>query len=350
MKHLQAPKNLSTSKQKQLMNAVKGKDVVFISVHDLSSYASKGFGLTIEEKSFIDALRKRTNVVLVHFGNPYALKYFDDVDYILQAYDEDDISQEIAAQALFGAIAIYGRLTVTASEKSKFNTGVTTQSLLRLGFDIPESVGMDAYTLAKIDGLVQEAIKMRATPGGVVLVAKDGKIVYNKSYGYHTYSKKRPVTTTDIYDLASVTKIAASTISMMKLYEDGEVNIYNPMSNYVSDLKGTNKESLTIQDMMAHRAQLHPWIPFYEQTVSKKKRPLPKYYNSKKSTTFDTPITDKLFMKGTYKNEMWNQIYDSDLLSTRRYRYSDLAFYLVSKTVEDVKKQPLNIYADLKFL
>ena len=349
MTHHQAPKNLNTSRQKQLLRSTQDKDIVFVSIHNLSSYSSKGFGLTMEEKGFIDALSKKTKVVLVHFGNPYALKYFDNIEYILQAYDEDDISQEIAAQALFGAIAIDGRLPITASERSKFNTGITTQSLLRLGFDIPESVRMDSYTLAKIDGLVQEAINTKATPGGVVLVAKDGKIIYNKSYGYHTYSKRRPVTTTDIYDLASVTKIAASTISMMKLYEDGEVNVYNPMSNYVSELKGTNKESMTIHDMMAHRAQLYPWIPFYEQTVSKWKQPLPKYYSSKRSTTFNTPITDKLFMKSTFKDEIWNQIYESDLLDTRKYRYSDLAFYLVAKTVEKVKNQPLDIYANQNF-
>jgi len=349
MTHHQAPKNLSASKQKRLINSVQDKEVVFVSVHDLSSYAKKGFGLTQEEKDFIDALRQKTKVVLVHFGNPYALKYFDNVDYILQAYDEDDITQEVAAQALFGAIPIDGRLPVTASGKSKFNTGVTTQSLLRLGFNIPESVGMDAQTLTRIDGLVQEAIKMRATPGGVVLVAKDGKIVYNKSYGYHTYSKKRPVAKTDIYDLASVTKIAAATISIMKLYEEGTVNIYNPMSDYVTELKGTNKEPLIIQDMMAHRAQLHPWIPFYKKTVSKKRKPLPKYYSSKRSTTFDTPVTDKLFLKGTYKNEIWDQIYESKLLSTRKYRYSDLAFYLISKMIEEVKNQPLDIYANQNF-
>ena len=349
MHHYQAPKKLSASKQQQLLKAVSGKNVVFVSVHDLSSYAKKGFGLTMEEKGFIDALRKKSTVVLVHFGNPYALKYFDNVDYVLQAYDEDDVTQEIAAQGLFGAIAMDGRLPVTASKKSKFNTGVTTQSLLRLGFDIPENVGMDSYTLSKIDGLVQEAINMRATPGGVVLVAKDGKIIYNKSYGYHTYAKKRPVTKTDLYDLASVTKIAASTISMMKLFEDGEVNIYNPMSEYVPDLKGTNKESLTIHDMMAHRAQLYPWIPFYEQTISKRKRPLPKYYSSKRSATFNISITDKLFMKESFTDEMWKQIYDSDLLSTRKYRYSDLAFYLVSKTVQEVKKQSLDIYTEQNF-
>jgi len=162
MTHHQAPKNLNTSRQKQLLRSTQDKDIVFVSIHNLSSYSSKGFGLTMEEKGFIDALSKKTKVVLVHFGNPYALKYFDNIEYILQAYDEDEISQEIAAQALFGAIAIDGRLPITASERSKFNTGISTQSLLRLGFDIPESVRMDSYTLAKIDGLVQEAINTKA--------------------------------------------------------------------------------------------------------------------------------------------------------------------------------------------
>ncbi len=349
MPHFTAPKKVSSSKQKQLIKSVKDKDVVFVSVHDLSSYAKKGFGLTVEEKGFIDALRKQTKVVLVHFGNPYALKYFDNVDYVLQAYNEDEETQEIAAQALFGAFAIDGRLPVTASSKSKFNMGVTTQSLLRLGFGTPESVGMSSEKLTEIDGLMQEAMDMKATPGAVVLVAKDGKIVYNKAYGHHTYSKKRRVQKTDIYDLASITKIAASTISMMKLYENGEVNINGRTSDYLPVLKGTNKENMTILDMMAHRAQLKPWIPFFEATVSKRKKPLPKYYSSKKSETYNIQVADKLFMKESYIGEMWKLIYDSELLSTRRYRYSDLAFYLVAQTIEEVKKQSLDKYADQHF-
>ena len=349
MPHFTAPKKISSSKQTRLIKSVKDKDVVFVSFHDLSSYAKKGFGLTVEEKGFIKALSKQTKVVLVHFGNPYALKYFDNIDYVLQAYDEDEVTQEIAAQALFGAFAIDGRLPVTASPKSKFNMGVTTQSLLRLGFGTPGSVGMDADKLAQIDDLMKEAMDMKATPGGVILVAKDGKIVFNKAYGHHTYAKKRSVKNTDIYDLASVTKIAASTISMMKLYENGEVNIHSAASQYIPILKGTNKENITIHDMMAHRAQLKPWIPFFEATVSKRKKPLPKYYSSKKSETYNIQISDKLFMKESYIGEMWKLIYDSELLSTRKYRYSDLAFYLVAKIIQDVKKQPLDQFANQNF-
>ena len=349
MPHHVAPKKISAKKQTQLFNAVADRDVVIISIHDLSSYSRKGFGLTSEEKNFINNLAKVKTVVLAHFGNPYALKYFDNIDYVLQAYDEDELTQEIAAQALFGAFAIDGRLPVTASPKSKFGMGVTTQSLLRLGFDIPEAVGLNSETLTKIDGLVQEAINTKATPGGVVLVAKDGKIVYNKSYGFHTYAKKRAVAKTDLYDLASITKVAASTISVMKMYEDGNVNIYNPMSDYLPALQGTNKEQCTVHDMMAHWAQLYPWIPFYEQTVSKRKKPLPKFYSSKRSTKYSIKVIDKLFMKKSYTDSMWQQIYKSDMLTKRRYRYSDLAFYLVAKMIETRKKQPLDIYADVNF-
>ena len=349
MPHHHAPKKLSVAKQKRLINLVKNKDIVIVSLHDLSRHAKKDFGLTSEIKTFVEALRKETTVVLVHFGSPYALKYFDNVNHLLQAYAEDEDSQDIAAQALFGAFAMDGRLPVTASPKSKFNTGLPTQSLLRLGFNIPAGVGMDANTLAKIDALVLEAMNEKATPGGVLLVAKDGQIVYNKAYGYFTYSKKRPVTTTDIYDLASITKIAASTISVMKMYEDGDVNIYNPMSQYVPELKNTNKASMTILDMMDHHAQLHPWIPFYLETVSKRKKPLPKYYKKRKTGTYNIPVADRLFMKESFTKEMWQQIYDSELLSTRRYRYSDLAFYLVAKMIKEVKKQPVDVFADEHF-
>ena len=349
MTHHHAPKKLSAAKQKQLISLVKNKDVVIVSLHDLSRHAKKDFGLTQELKTFMEALRKETTVVLVHFGSPYALKYFDNVNHLLQAYAEDDDSQEIAAQALFGAFAMDGRLPVTASPKSKFNTGISTQSLLRLGFNIPAGVGMDANTLAKIDGLVLEAMNEKATPGGVILVAKDGQIIYNKAYGYFTYAKKRPVTTTDIYDLASITKIAASTISVMKMYEDGDVNIYSPMSQYVAELRNTNKASMTILDMMDHHAQLHPWIPFYLETVSKRKKPLPKFYNKRKTGTYNIPVADKLFMKESFAKEMWQQIYDSELLTTRRYRYSDLAFYLVAKMIKEVKNQSVDVFADEQF-
>ncbi|MEL6864490.1 MAG: glycoside hydrolase family 3 N-terminal domain-containing protein [Bacteroidota bacterium] len=353
MRHFNTGKELGSSRSQQLISELGQKDVVIISLHDMSSYASKGFGLTSSEKAFIEALRKMTKVVLVVFGNPYSLKHFDQVDYLLEAYDEDEMTQELAAQALFGAFSIRGRLPVTASPKSKFGDGITTNNLFRMGYTLPENVGIDGNRLELgVDRLVEEAMRTKATPGCVVLVAKDGKVVHHKAYGYHTYSKRTKVAKSDIYDLASITKIAATTLSVMKLHEEGQINIYHALSDYLPELKNTNKADLSIYDIMGHRAGLKAWIPFYEQTVTKSRRnprPMSKYYNKRKTEKYSIQVTDRLFMKETFRESIWEQIYESPLRPTKDYKYSDLGFYLLSELVERVSGQGIEDYVQTTF-
>ncbi|MEO1624944.1 MAG: glycoside hydrolase family 3 N-terminal domain-containing protein [Bacteroidota bacterium] len=350
--HYDAPKDMSSAVSERLIRKLGQKDVVVIGLHDMSSYASKNFGIDMSQRAFIDALRKMTKVVLVVFGNPYSLQYFDEVDWVLEAYNEDDVTQELAAQALFGAFSIKGRLPVTASARSRFNDGHTTSSFFRLSYDLPESVGMRASELSGVDAMMQKAIRTKATPGGVVLVAKDGKVVFNKAYGHHTYSKRTRVETSDIYDLASVTKIAASTVSVMKLHEEGRINVYEPMSNYLPELKQTNKADLTIYDIMAHRARLKAWIPFFEQTVTKSRRnprPMTKYYKRKRTGDFQVPVTEKLFMVESFQDSIWAQIRRSELRPKAQYKYSDLGFYLISQMVSRVTGQPFETYVQETF-
>ena len=342
-------KSISSSKSKELISKLKKKDVVIVGLHDLSKYASKNFGLNSASINFIKTLSSATKVVVVNFGSPYGLKYFDDVKWLLQAYQEDKVAQSVAAQALFGAFEVNGKLPVSASEKIQFNAGVFRPNLFRLGYALPESVGLNSDSLKNIDELVKEALDIKATPGGVVLVAKDGKIVYNKAYGYHTYAKKKKVQKTDIYDLASITKIAAGTVSMMKLYDEGKLSIFNPMSEYVPELRNSAKRDLLVQDMMAHQARLKAWIPFFEQTVSKRKKPLPKFYSSKKNDQFNVEIVKGLYMIESFKDSIWQQIYDSELRSRSGYKYSDLAFYLVADAIQNITQQRIDKYADETF-
>ena len=353
MEHFNEAKKISSERQQRLINKLKNKDVVIVSLHDMSSYASRNFGLTESLKNTIAALEKETKVVLVVFGNPYSLKYFDAVDWLMCAYDEDKMTEDIAAQALFGAFPIQGRLPVTASKKSAFNMGVTTNSLFRLGYDLPESVGLNSAKLTEIDGLAKEAIEAKATPGCVVLVAKDGKVVFNKAYGYHTYSKKTPMTTTDIFDLASVTKIAAATLSTMKLYDEGKVNIYQPVSKFLPDLQGTNKSGVILGDMMAHRAGLKSWLRFYEQTISdpkgKNPKPLKSFYKSEPTPGFSLPVTEKLYLRDDFADSIRTQIRTSPMRSNTKYVYSDLGFYLIADMVKAVTGEPIDDYLQNTF-
>ncbi len=347
IKHYRTDKSVSNSSS--MLSLLKGYDEIVVSVHDMSSSASKKFGIHPSAVNFISQLQNVANVTLVVFGNPYSLKYFDSVETVLNAYNEDPITQQVTAQALFGALPIKGRLPVTASEKSKFGDGVDTKSLMRLQYDIPESVGLQSHVLRSIDTIAQEAISEKATPGLQVLVAKSGKVIYHKSYGHHTYKKNRKVQNSDIYDIASVTKVASSTLSLMKLCEQGKINIDNPIGTHLSPCLGSNKSNIKIRDILAHHGGLTAWIPFYEETITKSKKPSTKYYKKKEEGKFNVKVTENLFMDRDYISEIWKQIYESDLRSTTNYKYSDIGFYMIAKMVEENTGMPLDKFANQTF-
>ncbi|PHN01312.1 glycoside hydrolase family 3 N-terminal domain-containing protein [Flavilitoribacter nigricans] len=352
MPHLQVGKEISGGKADELVSSLSKKDVVIIGLHNMSSRASQNYGITQSTINFVRRLAGQTKVVLVVFGNPYSLKYFDELDWVLEAYQEDGTSQDVAAQALFGAFPIRGRLPVTASDKSRFNTGVSTRASIRLGYALPEAVGMDSDTLSQIGDLIRNAIDTGATPGAVVLIAKDGRVVFHEAYGHHTYSKSQVMERDDIFDLASVTKIAATTMSIMRLQGEGKLDIDHPLSQYFGDLANSNKKDLVPREIMAHRAGLHPWIPFFEQTLSgTKKNPKPssKYYRSAASGDYTIPVTEKLFMRQDFADSIWQQIIHSELRANKNYVYSDLGFYMLGRTVGQVSGTPIEQYVEQNF-
>ncbi len=291
-------------------------------------------------------------MVLVVFGTPYSLRHFDQIDPVLVAYEDDPIAQDLAAQALFGAIGISGRLPVTASPLSKFNTGVTTSPVFKMGYNLPERVGMSTAAFEKMDRLAQEAIAVGATPGCVVLAAKDGQIVYHKAFGHHTYSKTQATQADDVYDLASVTKIAGGTLALMKLYDDGLVDLETPIVKYLPELAGSNKADLLLRDILAHRAGLQPWLPFYRKTVEKTPEEVvvkDHYYCPDAIDEYDIPVASNLYLRRDYADSVWQEIIASPLLPTRGYRYSDLGFYIVARMVHRLSGKTLDAYLEDNF-
>jgi beta-N-acetylhexosaminidase len=346
------PREVSAAERSNLLQQLGQKELVIVSLHNMSSFAAQGYGLSKSALDLLDALNRRTKVVLVIFGTPYSLTHFDAFDPVLVAYEEDAMAQDLAAQALFGAIGLSGRLPVTASARSRFNTGVTTAPIFKMGYALPEKVGMNSAAFDKMDRLAEEAIASGATPGCVVLVAKDGQIVYQKAFGHHTYGKSRIVQPDDMYDLASVTKIAGGTLALMKLYDEGMVDLDAPISRYLPDLKGSNKADLTLRDILAHRAGLQPWLPFYRKTVLKTKTDVslkPEYYHSSPDAEFSIPVAENLYLRSDYRDSVWQQIVDSPMLPTRGYKYSDLGFYIVARMVQQLSGKPLDEYLDQNF-
>lgn len=327
-------------------------DHVLISTEDMSKYSSKNFGISKTCRNIISQIEKIRPVTLVIFGSPYSLKYFDDYDRVVMSYTDDSTMMDKTAQAIFGAAAIQGSLPVTASEEFKYGQGERRVSLQRLGFAAPEEVGMSSDTLLGIDELVDEMIAMKAAPGCQIFVAKNGQVVFNKAYGTHDYSSSHPVQLTDVYDVASVTKIAASTVSIMQLYDQGRLDIDGTLQPFVTGIDTTDKKDKTIRDMMAHHAGLAGWIPFYKSTIdlaSRKTKPLDKYYRSIPTDSFHIQVASNLFMRTDYIDSMWARIVTSDLRKNTNYRYSDLAFYMIMRVVESQSNMKLDQYCTERF-
>lgn len=343
-------KAISASERTSWVSKLKGNDAVIVSLHDMSQFASKGYGITEGTKAFVEELRQHTQVVLVVFGNPYSIKFFEKVPNLLLAYEEDEAVQDLAAQALFGAFPLRGKLPVTASPALPAGTGFETASLHRLGYGLPEEVGMSSEKLSAVDALMAAAIAEGATPGGVVLVAKDGKVVFQKAYGHHTYEPgARPTQTDDIWDLASITKIASSTVSLMRLQEQGKFHPQDPVEKYLPEFAATNKKGIPLVDMLTHRGRLTPWIKFYEKTISGTEKPLPAFYQPTKSDAFPLPVAKDLWLKAGYQDEVWKQIRESPLEPSKEYKYSDLGFYIAGEIVSRLSGMALEDYVQEAF-
>lgn len=328
-------------------------NVVIASFYSEGSSFVEKVTVSNEALKLLRQINAKAKLVVVVFGNPYSLAKLDEFKTVVVNYTRDDVAQDAAAQALFGATAMNGRLPVTASPKTQINSGLSTPKLSRLGYADPVRVGMYGEKLSsELAAIAEECINEHAAPGLVALVAHHGKVVYQEAFGYHTYTKGRPMQIDDIFDLASVTKVAATTLAIMKLYEDKEIDLDAPIGNYLVELKGSNKELLTLRDILAHHAGLRSWIPFYVNTLtpkSKTPRPSSQYYRKTPTGDFQVPVTDKLFMHTAYIDSIWFQIRESELPNLGEYRYSDLGFYLMARLVKRVTGMQLDEYVNFHF-
>lgn len=333
----------------ELLRQLSDKNLVIVGLHDIKGTASTNFNIDQRGVGFLKQLSQRTKVIITVFGTPYSLKLFDDFDHVVMSYEEDPVVQDLTAQAIFGAIPFMGRLPVTASSKAQFNQGLYTQKLMKFGFRSPIEVKMNHDTLRKIEEIVQEGIQKRAFPGAVVLVARKGQIVYHEAFGHQTYRRRVPINRESIFDLASITKVAASTLAIMKLEEEGKIDLDTPIGKYLPKLFLTDKVALTLREIMTHTAGLRSWIPFYTETVERKwKRTLPssEYYRRTPSESFPIQVTNNLYLRKDYLDTIKNTIYCSSISPDKDYVYSDLGFIMIADLIKNVSGMTLEQYVD----
>ncbi|MFH2094965.1 MAG: glycoside hydrolase family 3 N-terminal domain-containing protein [Bacteroidota bacterium] len=345
-------KDISLTEQNALIKKLSEKyNVVIISYHRTNRKPSGNYGMGMESISFAEDLAEKTNVIIDIFGNPYILEYFDHPEVfraILVSYNDWDLTQQISAQVLFGGIPARGKLPVSISGKFPVGTGVIFSESLRMKYSIPEEEGMDMGVLMKIDSVVNDAISARATPGCQVLVARNGVVVYHKAYGYHTYDNKKKVELTDIYDLASVTKVAASTISVMKMYGEGLCSLDSSIAVYLPELDTTDKKGITLEEIMTHRAGLTPWIPFYLRTV-KTDSIFNLTYRKKPDSLYLVEVSKNLYIRSDYRDTIFRRITESNLRKNKDYKYSDIGYYWICKMTGQLTGMPLDEYVTKSF-
>ncbi|WP_276480690.1 glycoside hydrolase family 3 N-terminal domain-containing protein [Paraflavitalea pollutisoli] len=325
-------------------------DVVIVGMHNYARYPANNFGISTAAIDLIKGLQQQHKTINLAFGNPYAVKNLCDAKVVVACYEDDDITQTVAADLVAGRLTAKGKLPVTVCDAFKYGDGIVAKQALPTA--LAGSLGFrQAQMSNEIDSIVTDAIRQQAIPGAVVLVAKDGKVVFERSYGYLTYDSTEPVYPETIYDLASVTKIMATTVSVMKLYDEGKLDLQKTLGDYLPWVKGSNKENLKLWDVILHQAGLKSFIPFYRETVNVSDNSSPnwKFYALKADSTHTVRVADHMFMRNDWVDTIYSRILTSALEPGNKYIYSDNDFIFLGKVVESITGMPLEVYVKQTF-
>ncbi len=334
------------------------------------------FGYSPSLKQLVKSLKGK-RIIICQPAIPYGLKPYLPLnpDAVLICYDKHLYAQQYAAQAIFGGIGIRGQLPVSIDSLCRPGSGIFTPKT-RLSYESPESKGITADNFRAIDSLCKRAITIHATPGCQVLVAYKGSIVYDKAFGHHTYAKKKANTTTDIYDIASVTKITATLPAVMKLYDEKRMKLDAPLSLYYNRLTTTDKKDITVRDVLCHHAGLKPSLPFFVNAIDKKTLP-GRLFTVKKTPTNTLRLKDRLYINPnfqfkdstlsnkpkegyqfisqgvyifpTYRDSIEYAILNSPLAAPQKYIYSDIGFILLQYAVEETTGENISRYCKETF-
>lgn len=196
----------------------------------------------------------------------------------------------------------------------------------------------------KLDSLIELGIDSLAFPGAQILVRYKDSIVFHKSWGYHTYDKTKKVANTDLYDLASITKVSSGLPILMKLYGEGRLNIDAPLKEYYPSLKHSNKKNLSLRKVLTHQARLKPYIVFWQKAKRKNGKYKRRSFKLEQSKKYPVKITDSLFLHRKYVKKMQKEIRKSPLRSSQEYTYSGLAFLLMPEMISQLVAEPFEEY------
>ncbi len=322
---------------------------VVIGVHQYARVPAYNFGISGAAVSLVSRIQQDYPTVLYDFGNPYALKNFTSSRNLVACYEDDSVTQNTAADLLEGRIFARGTLPVTVSQAYRYGSGIVDGSL-QLPYAPAGKMGLNPQKLSIIDSIAEDGVAAGAYPGCVVLAAKDGKTVFARAYGKFNYDTRQPVGLNTIYDMASVTKVCATTLAVMRLYDQGKLKLNATLGTYLPWVRGTNKSHLRIRDVLLHQAGLVAFIPFYKYVIDPVTGvPLPRVFSHTRTGKFDIRVAQNLYMRHDYRDTMYHIILESRLGRRGRYVYSDNDFIFMGKIVERLSGMSLDHYVDRYF-
>lgn len=336
---------IKADKLDELLTKLENYNTVIIGLHRSNQTPWKPFEFTEQELTWLYEIARTNTVVVDIFTRPYALnalRSVENIEGLVMSYQNSDIAQRKSAQLIFGAIAAKGHLPVSTGENFRVGDGIVYSAIQSLSYGLPERVGMSSEKLKKLDSMARLTISRNAAPGLQLVVARKGMVIYNKSFGKHTYDGNEPVKPDDIYDVASLTKILATLPLLMELEEKKIITLNTKLSKLIPAYASSNKKNITLKEMLSHYARLRPWEPFYAKTLDASKKPSIEYYRRKYSPMYCIEVADEMFLRHDYPDSIQKIIMDSKLLPSLRYRYSDFPYYILKKYIEDYYDKTLD--------
>ncbi|WP_085535343.1 glycoside hydrolase family 3 N-terminal domain-containing protein [Massilibacteroides vaginae] len=345
-------------------------DVIICGVHTVRVPESEALRKLATEKELIYSF-----FTIPYFCKSYT-KSIQNAHSVLMAYESTPLAQEYAAQLIFGGIEAKGKLPVTIPDLYIAGTGLFTKKT-RLGYHEAEEVGLNQVRLDVIDKIVKEGLDEKAFPGCQVLVAKDGMIVYNKSFGYQDSTLDYPVTETTVYDIASMSKAAGTLLAVMKAYDEKKFTLNSKISEFIPQLKESNKKDLTIKELLFHQSGMIPSINFYLSAIDKESYTgslysatknathpvqfdsrtyvrndflyLPSMVSSTSKPEFTTEVAKNFFVHDSFKDTIIQTIKDSKLSTRGKYVYSCVNFMLLKMITEKTTGIAMDNYLSTGF-
>jgi CubicO group peptidase (beta-lactamase class C family) len=320
-----------------LLKKLKKYDLVIAGIHGIDQRPDRGFGITAGLTNFIDSLVNKNRVIVAWFGNPYAIDRISSLrnaEGLLLAYQENEFTENLSAQLIYGGIGARGFVPVTINEKWPYDSGILTPGNLRVQYGLPESAGMSSEILSsRIDSIVNFALEKKAFPGCEVLVARKGIIIFSKAYGFQTFENRIALNEDDIFDLASVTKISSTLAGLMLLDTEGKFSPDKTLGEYLPFFSKSNKGNLKMSDILTHQAGLISWIPFWKETVKKNGEYKKRIYNPVISEKYPLEVAPGLFITDKYRKKILTEIKKSPL-GEKKYVYSDNGMIMSTEIIE----------------